>query len=176
MSTILLFEDLKSALDLSKAAITDYPQLEELADSVHAALESYTGRRLRAIEKVTETGFLVDSLSIDLINLPIVSISYVEVNSEEVTDYTLSALGLDLSAKVSYPWKVIVKGGYKDIPADVYRAELMQTIYEYQNINNLATKSTTNDGGSTQTNEGFALLKEVQRLLNPFKLPSKLGF
>ena len=179
MPTIIAFDDLKNALDLEKTAYSDYPQLEAIADSVHDALENFAGKVLRGIEKKTETGFLeADAEFIDLANLPITSVTSVTIDGVATTDYKITGNGIKLIyGYAEYDvWTVVTKGGYKTIPPDIHRAELMQIIYEYQNINNLATKSFTNDGGSTQTNEGFALLKEVQRLLRPYRHVKKLGF
>ena len=176
MTTIVKFDDLSSMLDLKKPTIDDYPNLAILSDSVHDALESYVGRTLYTIEKKTESGYLLDDDFIGLKNIPITSVTSVKVNGTLVTDYTIGNYGITLANSASGSFEVVTKGGFKTIPGGIYRAELMQIIYEYQNINNLAVKSFGNDGGSTQTNEGFALLKEVKRLLEKYKHTDVYGF
>jgi len=46
MPTILNFTDLQKMLELEKSSFSDYPDLQVIADSVHAALENYCGRML----------------------------------------------------------------------------------------------------------------------------------
>ena len=176
MGTIVSFDDLKAVLVLSKTTLAEYPQLSQIADSVHAALESFTARKLDVSGKVTETGYIVDTAdTLSLKNLPLIEVSSVVVDGDSV-DFAVGPYGVHLTANLSGAWTVVSKGGFKTIPSAIYRAELMQIVYEYQNINNLATKSFNNDGGSTQTNEGFAILKEVQRLLAPFVHIDKMGY
>ena len=177
MSTIVSFSDLKNILDLNKANIADYPQLDAVSTSVHSAIENYIGKKISAIEKLTEFGFNeVHGKDIDLKNLPLSSIASIKLDGVLTTDFEIRPYGVELGALFKGKWEVVSKGGYKEIPDDIYRAELMQIVYEYQNINNLATKAITNDSGGTQTNEGFALLKEVTRLLLPYKHVTKFGF
>ena len=176
MATIVTFKDIKKLLDLNKDRFSDYPELQVLANSVHASLENYVGRTLTVPEKRTESGF-VSGTTLDLKNIPIVSITSVKLGGIQTEDYTITQYGIDVPYAVSgETWEVISKGGFKTIPEDIYRAEIMQLIYEYQNLNNLATKSMTNDSGSTQTTEGFVILKDVKRLLEPYKHVSKYGF
>jgi len=175
MTTIVDFSDLKLILDLEKSSFSDYPDLELLADSVHASLENYCGRTLNPILKTTESGITIgQETHIDLENLPVTAITSVKINTIDITDYTVSNYGIQVSTFEGV-WEVILKGGFKTIPADIYRAELFQIVYEYQNKNNLAVKTFSNDGGTT-TMPGFVILNDVMRLLNPYRHIKKAGF
>lgn len=175
MSTIVEFSDLKSVLDLEKDSFSDYPDLQLISDLVHADLENYAGRKLDYSGKLTETGFIQDSKKIDLFNLPVSSVSSVTIDDIEITDYTLNQFGLSLPCERSGQFSVTTKGGFKTITEDIYKAELSQIVYEYQNINNLGIKSFSNDGGTT-TNPGFVILNHVKDLLAPYRHIKKLGF
>ena len=176
MSTILEFADLKAMLDLENNAITDYPDLSIIADSVHAALESFCGRSLNFVEKVKESGiFSDDTYYLDLVTLPISSIASFTINGEDFTDYTIDNYGLKLASKQTGAFKVTVKGGFAEIPEDIYRAELAQTVYEYQNKLNLGETSYGNSGGTTRT-LGYVLLPDVKRLITSYTHPKKSGF
>lgn len=176
MSTIVSFSDLQTMLELTKSAWSDYPSLKIIADQVHDALVSFTGRKLSGIDKVVETGYFVNPEDfINLTNLPLVSVSEVQVDGVVITDYELSSFGIILAEKGIREWSVTAKGGFKIIPPEIYRAEMSQIIYEYQNINNLAAKTFTNDGGGV-TLPGFVLLTQVKNLLHPFRHISKFGY
>lgn len=180
MATILDFDDLKILLGLDGASFADYPSLERTADSVHDALENFTGRKLDSISKVTESGILpMATREINLKNLPITEVSSVELPNTELTlDITKVAInnyGITLPFVYIGAWTVITKGGFKNIPGDVYRAEEEQTIYEYQNLNNLGAESFTNDGGSV-SNPGLVLLPQVKQLLAPYRSVDKMGY
>jgi len=175
MPTIVSFDDLKSVLSLSKDAITDYPNLAIIQDSVHVALEDYAGRRLGGIEKLSESGFINNENHIDLENLPITSVTSVKIDGVAVTNYTIDKLGITLNSNASGKWEIVTKGGFKNIPSAIYRAELFQITYEYQNINNLAAKSFTNDGGTVSL-PGYVLLEQTKSLINKYLHPKKLGF
>jgi len=174
MTSIVNFSDIADLLDLEQTE-DKYPALLVLMDSVHSALENHCGRILNLETTVTEKGFLTDSNFIDLRTIPVSTINSITVDIIDVT-YKISATGVDLTEHESGKYIVDVTGGFEEIPPDVYRAELMQIVYEYQNVNNLATRSFSNDGGSSTTNEGFNILKECQRLLNPYVHIKKLGF
>jgi len=176
MSTILNFSDVKKMLELEKSSFSDYPDLQVIADNVHAALESFCGRSLNEIEKVTETGIFSSSTKfLDLETLPVSSITSVTIEGELFTNYTLDNYGLKLLLAQTGSYSVVVKGGFKEIPEAIYRAELSQTVYEYQQKNNLATTNFSNAGGTT-TSPGFVLLKEVKRLISSYVHPKKSGF
>ncbi len=179
MATIVDFDDLKVMLELDKASFTDYPDLELMADEIHSALEAYTGRKLDVISKKTETGFTVGKeKTITITNLPITSVESVIVDGTTLTvttDYKINDYGLALTIAREGTWTVVTKGGFKPIPDEIYRAELSQIVYEFQNKNNLAVTTFTNDGGSTQL-PGFVLLTHVKQLLAPFVHVDKMGY
>jgi len=187
MATIVDFIDLKNMLGLENTSFTSYPDLQLIADSVHDALESYCGRTLNPITKVTETGYFTSqSQFIDLKTLPITSVISVtvinnfdiEVNPIELTtqEYRIKDYGLKLIRNyIDADYTVVYKGGFKTIPLQLYRAELSQIVYEYQNKNNIGTTNFSNAGGTTSS-PGFVLLPEVKRLADPFIHPNKVGF
>lgn len=187
MATIVDFDDLKVILDLEKTSFADYPDLELIADSVHAALENFTQRSLSdTVVKVTETGFNPQrQKEINLKNLPIVSIESVTLNDYNdgialdltLTEVKVNPYGVTLPFKYEGAWTVTTKGGFKGIPSDsdIYRAELFQITYEYQNKNNMAATGFTNDGGGV-TLPGFVLLPQVKQLLAPYIHVSKMGY
>lgn len=178
MPTIVDFADLKNALGLQQDAFSDYPGFKLLADGVHDALEQYAGRKLDVSSKLKESGKTVGIESnIDLTNLPIVSVSSVVIDGNTLTsaDYIIGKYGLELLGAGTGDWEVTSKGGFKEIPGVIYRAELSQIVYEYQNKNNLAAKSFSNDGGSVSL-PGFVLLKQVKDMLGPYVHLAKAGF
>lgn len=178
MATIVDFADLKTMLGLTKDSFADYPDLELIADQVHDALEEFTGRKLDVVGSKKETGITIGlEQFISLTNLPLVSLSSVVIDGDTLTedDYEISNYGLKLAVKRKGDWAVNSKGGFKPIPGVVYRAELSQIVYEYQNKNNLAAKSFTNDGGSVSL-PGFVILNQVKDMLNSFTHVDKAGF
>lgn len=178
MATIVDFDDLKTMLGLTKDSFLDYPDLELIADEVHSDLESYVGRKLDVISKKTETGFTIGKEKyINITNLPITSVESVSIDGEDLTsdDYIINDYGLSFTKKIEGKWIIVTKGGFKSIPDDIYKGELSQIVYEYQNKNNLAATNFTNDGGSVQL-PGFTILKHVKELLNPYYHIDKLGY
>ncbi len=177
MATIVSFDDLKSILDLtSGTTYADYPDLELIADSVHDALENYIGRSISVSASVGATG-LVDGTYIDLESLPIASVSAITVDGVDVSSYmSIVSSGVLLSTSFVGAYSVTYTGGFDVIPADIYRAELMQTIYEYQNRTNIGTTSFSNAGGTSTTKEGFNILNETKRIMVNYMHPKKFGF
>jgi len=178
MTTIVDFDDLKTMLGLKKTSFTDYPDLELIADQVHADLESYVGRKLDVIGKKTESGITVGIVEhINITNLPITEVSSVIIDGDTLTsaDYIINNYGITLTAKNLGSWSITSKGGFKSIPEEIYRAELSQIVYEYQNKNNLAATNFTNDGGSTQL-PGFVILRHVKDMLAKYIHVDKMGY
>lgn len=178
MATIVDFADLKVMLNLEKDSFTDYPDLELIADEVHSALEAHVGRKLDIISRVTETGITIGpSNNINLINLPIVSVESVVIEDIIVTsdEYTVDHYGISIPIRKQGAWTITSKGGFKVIPDVIYRAELSQIVYEFQNKNNLAATIFTNSGGGT-TVPGFVLLTQVTDMLKPFVHIDKMGY
>lgn len=176
MTTIVDFSDLKVILELNKTSYADYPALELMANQVHDALENYTGRRLGGIEKQTETGFLANSSNIvDLRNIPLSSVSSIVVDDNAITNFKIEAYGIRAFVALSGMWTIVSKGGFKTIPPDIYKAEMNQIVYEYQNKEHLGSKVSSNDSGSI-SNDGLVILPEVKRLLAKYKHVSQTGF
>ena len=178
MTTIVDFDDLKTMLGLKKTSFTDYPDLELIADEVHDDLENHTGRKLDVIGKKTETGIATEFVyEINLTNIPLTEVSAVIIDGESLvsTDYIINNYGITLLIKRKGVWSITSKGGFKPIPPIIYRAELSQIVYEYQNKNNLAVTNFTNDGGSTQL-PGFTILKHVVKMLAKYVHIDKMGY
>jgi hypothetical protein len=176
MGTIVSFDDLKNMLSLEKDSWVDYPDLQLIADQVHAALENFTGRTLSLVSAVTETGYFVSlDKYINLSNIPIVSVNEVLISESGYIDFEITPYGITLKIPGRGAWSVTSLGGFDVIPEDVYRAEMSQIIYEYQNINNLGTTANDNDGGGVTT-PGFVLLTQVKNLLFPYKHVRKFGY
>jgi len=171
MPTILNFTDLQKMLELEKSSFSDYPDLQVIADNVHAALENYCGRMLDYTQKRKQKGIL-NGIRLDVFALPIVSISSLDIDET----YTITPWALEFTAThENTAYNLTVKGGFSEIPEDIYRAELSQVVYEFQQKNNLATTSFSNSGGTTSS-PGFVLLDEVMRLITPYIHPKKSGF
>lgn len=179
MATIVSFSDLKSMLELTKDSFTDYPSLKVIADQVHSDLESYTGRKLNTVSKLTESGITIGKESfINLKNIPIVSVSSIIVDGVTLTvdtDYTVNNYGISLITARDGSYTIVTKGGFKNIPEEIYRAEMSQIIYEWQNRNNLAAKNFTNDGGSVSL-PGFEILNHVKEMLSSYVHIEKSGY
>ena len=56
-------------------------------------------------------------------------------------------------------------GGLTVVPAELTRAALLQTVYEYQNKDSVGLENISNQGGSV-TKPEIGLLKEVKQILN----------
>ncbi len=112
MTTIVNFSDIKRLLDLEKDTLTDYPDLETLADSVHDSLENYVGRSLSLVTKSVEEGINVEcSDLIDLKNLPLKSVSYIKINDVLYTGaYLSTGYGIKVATEFTGSWEVSLKG------------------------------------------------------------------
>lgn len=176
MASVVDFADLKKLMDLENSNISDYPDLELIADSVHANLENWAGRKLDLSASKTETGILYNSKFISLTNLPISSITSVTVDGNTLTsdDYDQNDYGITLKLARSGAWSVVSVGGFTLIPDDIYRAELYQIAYEYQHKNNIGATSFNADGGGYNI-PGFIILDDVKRLLAKYIHPDQLG-
>lgn len=174
MLTLVKFESLKAILDLEKAAIDDYPALQELQKSVYYAIESYLGRYLEQdtyTEKAPVSGNLVP-----LKALPVSTVSAAVLSSgvDLVAEVEIVYDGIRLPYKVSSSLvETTYVGGFDTVPGDITRAALLQVIHEWQRKEHVGATSVTNEGGSIQWPE-LTLLTEVKRLLDPYVHPARL--
>jgi hypothetical protein len=162
--------DLKALAKLEKDE-EDYPVLSLIEMSVVDAIESFI---LRKIKKQTlEQRFLQWHHLVPLDALPVVSITSVITDSGvtltsdnyKIRDYHIE---IDKAFLVDSPLTVKYVGGYAKIPSDLYRAILLQTVYEFQNSDHIGASFVTTDGGTVQT-PSLQLLPEVVRLIKNYK-------
>ena len=176
---LVSYADLKSLLDLEETAITSYPSLSVIRDSVVSAIESYIDRDLESGDYETTLFLTSKTAQLKLSALPIASVASVVVTQygEDTTlafdDYMILDYGLHLYYPVSN-CKVVVNytGGYDaaDVPEPIKRAALLQTAYEFQSKEQIGASSVSNEGGSVQR-PALGLLKEVRRMLDRYKHP-----
>jgi len=171
---LVSYANLKSLLDLEDAAITDYPALNVLRDSVTSAFEAYTGRLFESTSR-SETIYIGASATtmLKLEAIPISSITSLTVTVSETTetytdhdDYEITAYGLKLLSSVSNCTIAITyTGGISTVPDNLARAALIQTAYEFQGKDQIGSDSVTTEGG-TISRPALGLLKETKRLLD----------
>ena len=171
---LVSYANLRSLLDLENAAITDYPALNVLRDSVTSAFEAYTGRLFESKAR-TETiriGYPGTQM-LRLDGIPISAVASLTVTVSETTetytdhdDYEITAYGLKLLSNVSNCTIAITyTGGISTVPDNLERAALIQTAYEFQAKDQIGSESVTTEGG-TISRPALGLLKEVKRLLD----------
>ena len=176
------FEAIRDLIDLEgpvskegPAELSDFPQIALLMDSVQASIESFCGRVFE-LESYTETGF-IDGLELYLPALPIKKIKSFEVDgvSVDISQLKITRSGVRIpNFALDAQWKLKYQGGFDDIPADIQRAALLQTVYEYNRLPNVGATSVSTDGGSTRTPE-LGLLQEVKNLLWKYRNYDILG-
>ena len=176
---LVTYAALKALMTLEKAAITDYPALDELRDSVTSAIEEELDRLLESKER-TETIY-IGAFSQSMLRLPAVpisSISSVTVTSgttsdtyDENDEYEITDYGIRLLSSISNVKIVIVyTGGISTVPDAIARAALLQTAYEFQAKDHIGAESVSTDGGNV-SRPALGLLKEVKRMLVKYKHP-----
>ena len=171
---LVSYANLRSLLDLEEAAITDYPALNVLRDSVTSALEDYTGRLFESKAR-TETIYVgstgTQMLSLEAIPVASVSSLVVTVSETDETftehdDYEIASYGLKLLTRVSNcSIAITYTGGISTVPDSLARAALLQTAYEFQAKDQIGADSVSTEGG-TISRPALGLLKEVKRLLD----------
>lgn len=171
---LVTYANLKNLLDLEDAAITDYPALNVLRDSVTSAFEAYTGRLFESKAR-TETiyigSFATQMVKLDAI--PVSSVASLTVTISETTetyaehgDYEIAAYGIKLLSSVKdCTIAITYTGGISTVPDDLARAALLQVAYEFQAKDQIGAESVSTEGG-TISRPALGLLKEVRKLLN----------
>lgn len=175
---LVTYADLKALLSLTDAAITDYPALNLLRESVTAAIESYLGRELES--KSRSATIYASNVATQMIHLkavPVASVSALTVtigtDSEDYTanDYEITVYGVKLYGKVSNAKiEITYTGGISTVPDAINRAALMQTTYEFQSKENIGAESVSTEGGFV-SRPALGLLKEVRRMLSSERHP-----
>lgn len=167
------FADLKPVLGLTKDEIEEYPQLAVIKTSVYAAFESYCGCEFESDER-EETNHLSGERVIPVRALPVTSIvSVVVAGTDYTADCEEAADGIRLPCVMSGKAVVTYEGGLEDVPADLARAALLQTVHEFQRKDTMGATNVSTEGGSTSWPE-LGLLKEVKRILDRYTHPAKL--
>lgn len=164
---IVEFDDVKALLDLEKAE-DKYPELQVILVQVHAALENYCQRSFE-FDEYTEIGYL-DGSDIPLRALPIASVKSVAIDGKsQVLNWRTRGDRISFRGHHEGNFKVVYKGGFDEIPADVKRAAVLQACHEYQRKDQIGATAVNTDGGSVQYSGQIGLLKEVVRLLAPYR-------
>ncbi len=178
------FDQVKSFLELKKAAITDYPTLSILLPLLQGVFEKNCSREFDLKER-TKTFRVSDDdgqSSFWLKATPIVSVSSITVDGDAQTltdDYLIFDEYIELvSDAVKGSTVVIVYiGGLVDqtddttlvdtIPADLNLAMIQQVAYQYQNRSKLAATKISLDTNST-TVPGLVLLPYTKQTLEDY--------
>jgi len=167
---LVSYADLKSLIGLTKVAITDYPALGVLQDSVQYAIEDELGRSLEKKDR-TEVAHIGKTATqmIALKGLPVLTVTSVTVTQYQTdtllvsTDYDIVDYGIKLYSKYSdAKITVVYNGGYDsaDVPLNINRAALLQTAYEWQAKDQIGAENVSTEGGMVQR-PALGLLKEV---------------
>lgn len=168
------YDQLQGILKLEKSDIDEYPDLAAIVNRVKAAFENYLGYKID-LDDYTDTFFQQSSTKfIWLQSLPINSITELLVDDVAWTDYKITNYGLRLPTTISNAAvSVTYNAGYDSdtYPDQIMEAAVIQTCYEYGNVDNIGTTVTTNEGGSVSRPE-LGLLKEVRRMLDKFISPA----
>jgi len=170
---LVSYANLKNLLDLEESAITDYPALNVLRDSVTAAFEAYTGRLFESKERTDTLYIDTATQMIKLDAIPISSVGSLTVTISETTetytehdDYEITGYGLRLLSSVeNCSIAITYTGGISTVPDTLARAALLQVAYEFQSKDQIGSESVSTEGG-TITRPPLGLLKEVKRLLD----------
>lgn len=174
------FADVKALLGLEQATSASYPKYTLIEPQVQASIVSYLGITLDSAA-VTESVIvgLESTRFIPLRRMPIASVTTVEIDDVATTDYKLSTWGIRLGAAVrEVTVDVSYTGGYTTapdtVPTVLKRAAVLQVAYEMQSSEQIGAVSLTTDGGTVSRPE-LGLLKEVRRLLAPYRHPYFVG-
>ncbi len=175
------FDQVKAFLELKKAAVTDYPSLEVLMDSMQATFETYTSRKFD-LEERTATFRVSDPDGEEefwLEGTPIESVSTVTVNGEDASYLLLNeSVKLDTTTAQGDVVEIVYTGGLVDqtdegtlvatIPKDLNMAAIRQISFEYQNRDKIAVTSMALDGNVTAI-PTLKLLTYTTNILNGYK-------
>jgi len=166
---LVSFDECKGLLGLVKNQ-SDYPDLHIIRESVVASIEAYTRRRFSCKHRQYNFFVMCPQKMIELAAIPLKTVAKVEVNGEAV-GYKITCYGILLDKPIKEKNLVIdYVGGISEVTPQLKRAALLQTVYEYQNKENIGVTSISNDGGSVTIPE-LSLLKEVKQLLIDFIHP-----
>lgn len=171
---LVSYDDLQDLMGLGESAISDYPALVILRDSVRIALEEYTGREFESMARTESIYVLGPTTMIMLKALPvasvaslIVTISQTSETYEQYDDYEITNFGLQLLSSIQNATIAITyTGGFTTatVPDNISRAAILQTTYEFQSKEHIGATSVTNEGGTVNRPQ-LGLLTETKRML-----------
>lgn len=164
---IVEFDDVRALLVLEKTQ-DKYPELQVILEQVSAALENHC-QRIFEYDEYSETGYL-DGTDIPLRALPLASVKSVAVDGkQQLMNWRARGDRISFRGHHEGEFKVVYKGGFDEIPADVKRAAVLQACHEFQRKDQIGATAVNTDGGSVQYSGQIGLLKEVIRLLAPYR-------
>lgn len=170
---LISFDDLNIFLGLSNTKTeVDYPDLTLIQESVVDMFQDYTNRtfELDSYVETRETGDTPTKM-IKLEAVPVTEVTEVLIDGVATTDYKVKSYGIELGAKINnLDVQVAYSGGIEEVPGNLKRAALLQTVYEYQNKTSVGIEFVSTDGGSL-TKPELGMLKEVKRLLGSIQHP-----
>lgn len=174
MWELVSFADLKALLGLEDSLLTDYPALAVLKPSVESAIENYLGRYLESSERSAVFYITGPTFMIPLQAVPVTAVSSLVVtmlgeeqtydgdaNEFIITQYGLKSLYNLQDALVT----ITYTGGLSSVPANIERAALLQTSYEFLAKDQIGAEVVSTEGGSI-TRPALNLLPVVKDLLN----------
>ena len=178
---LVSYANLQSVLSLEGSTIASYSDLSLIRDNVVHAIEAYIGRTL-GYDSFEKTIYITTPTQI--ISLPALPVFYID--SITITDsagvesvlsassYHVMEYGLYLHDMPTRGDKYVIEydGGYEDeeIPGDIKRAALLQTVFEFQSKDHIGAESVSTDGGHVSRPQ-LGLLNEVKRMLDGYKHP-----
>lgn len=163
---IVEYDDVRALLDLEKSQ-DKYPELQVILEQVSAALENHC-QRIFEYDEHSETGYL-DGHDIPLRALPLASVKSVTIDGKSQVFWRARGDRISFRGHQEGSYKVVYRGGFDEIPADVKRAAVLQACHEYQRKDQIGATAVNTDGGSVQYQGQVTLLKEVVRLLAPYR-------
>jgi len=184
---LVTFDDLASLLKLTDAAITDYPALEVINDTMISAFERYLGRDLNKEDRtviVWANDFKKKMIMLKAI--PISSITSVTLkyggdtdteSLEEDDDYFITEYGIKLFSSIrNAKLTIVYNGGIAAVSEEpnLNRAALYQIGYEFQTKDWIGSESVSTEGGNV-TRPELSLLKEVKRMIKSSTHPLYTG-
>lgn len=164
---IVEFDDVRALLVLEKTQ-DKYPELQVILEQVSAALENHC-QRIFEYDEYSETGYL-DGTDIPLRALPLASVKSVTIDGkQQLMNWRARGDRISFRGHQEGNFKVVYKGGFDEIPADLKRAAVLQACHEFQRKDQIGATAVNTDGGSVQYSGQIGLLKEVVRLLAPYR-------
>jgi len=169
---LVSFDELAPILGLGKTE-TNYPDLTIIQESVVAMFENHVDRIFKKSSHVEDLFLYSNTRMLPLKGLPVIAITSITEDGVTlgVDTYGLRPYGVELNDKKNgVTIQLSYTGGFTSVPADLKRAALLQTVYEYQNKNSIGLEVVSTNGG-TVSKPQLGMLKEVERLLNKYVHP-----